>query len=107
MFDDELRDGDKEDTVQNLFENVLKIFDEHGIKHIFVSFVSLVALGQFPLDNVAFLLFLDVVKWFNCTDTRTVRYCDTSLKFFWLGKRLFGGKFLRFMGGPKNETSFL
>ena len=29
------------------------------------------------------------------------------MKFFWLGKRLFGGRFLRFMGGPKNETSLL
>jgi len=28
---DELRHGDKEDNIHNLFENVLKIFDVHGI----------------------------------------------------------------------------
>jgi len=47
VFDDELRDGDKEDNIHNLIDCMYII-------------LSLVAIGQFPLDNVAFLLFLDL-----------------------------------------------
>ena len=56
---------------------------------------------------MAFQLFLDVVKWYSCEDSRGMRYNDNTLRFFWLGKKLFGGKFLRFMAGPKNETDLL
>ena len=53
------------------------------------------------------MLFLDVVKWFDSEDIRSVRYNDTTMKFFWLGKKLFGGRFLRFMSGPRNETDIV
>ena len=36
-----------------------------------------------------------------------MRYSQTALKFFWLGKKLFGGRFVRFMSGLKNETDLL
>ena len=61
----------------------------------------------FPLDNVALSLFLDVTRWYASKDSRSMRYSDTTLRLFWLGKKLFGGRFIRFMSGPKNETDFL
>ena len=41
--------------------------------------VSLLALGKFPLDKIAFLLFLDVVKWFSLDNTSAI-YIDTVKK---------------------------
>ena len=37
----------------------------------------------------------------------SMRYSDATMKFFWLGKKLFGSQFIRFMSGPKNETDVL
>ena len=100
-------DRQSNDDIHEVLDEVLNIFNQNNVKEDFVSFFKLVSQNKFPMNNVAFILFLDAVKWFGSNDTRAVRYSDTSLKLFWLGKRLFGGKFLRFMGGPKHETSNL
>jgi len=96
-----------QDDIKELLESVLPVLEEQGVKNEILTFFQLVKERKFPLNNVAFTLFIDVVKWFNSDDTRCMRYSDTSMKIFWLGKRLFGGKFLRFMSGMKNETSVL
>jgi hypothetical protein len=36
-----------------------------------------------------------------------MRYSPSTLKFFWLKRKLFGGRFIRFMSGPKNESDIL
>lgn len=36
-----------------------------------------------------------------------MRYSPDTLQFFWVGKKLFGGRFIRFMSGLKNETQQL
>ena len=53
------------------------------------------------------MLFLDVIIWFNSNDVRQVRYNDTSLNFFWLEKKLFGGRFICCMSGPNNEADII
>ena len=80
---------------------------EHDITRQIVRFIELVKLKKFPLDIVALRLFLDTVNWFDQSDVRSMRYSTTTLIFFWLGKKLFGGRFIRFMSGLKNETDFL
>ena len=62
---------------------------------------------QFPMTNIAFQLWSDVVQWFGNTDTRQMRYSQESLKFFWVGKKLFDGRFVRFMSRMINETNLL
>ena len=68
----------------------------------YIYFHKLVSDGKFPLDNLAFLLFSDVVRWFGTeTAIYSMRYSE-EIKFFWkTGLRLFHGRFLRFMSGPK------
>ena len=64
----------------------------------------MLALASFPMDNIAFLLFLDVVKWHNSESTTLMRYeCPTVNKFWPIGYKMFHGKWLRFMSGPKNK----
>jgi hypothetical protein len=36
-----------------------------------------------------------------------MRYSPETMQFFWVGRRLFGGRFVRFMSGMKNETQQL
>ncbi len=63
---------------------------------------ELIHADEFPLDNIAFRLFVDVVSWYHNKSTTQMRYCDIT-KWFWrTGYKLFKGKFLNFMGGFKN-----
>ena len=39
-----------------------------------LSFMRLVKSGKFPLENIAFELFLDVVKWFSVENSSLMRY---------------------------------
>jgi hypothetical protein len=59
------------------------------------------------VNNIAFELFLDIVQWFDKDDSRQMRYSPSTPQFFWLGRKLFGGRFIRFMSGPKNESDIL
>lgn len=78
-----------------------------GKRETFITFLKLVSENKFPLTNIAFSLWCDVVSWYSTSDTRHMRYSADTLKFFWVGRKLFGGRFVRFMSGMKNETSFL
>ena len=58
--------------------------------------------GSFPFENIAFLLFMDVCRFLTCKITIRVGYSD-KVKHFWrIGYRLFHGKWLKCMSGPKN-----
>jgi hypothetical protein len=72
-----------------------------------LKFFKLVQEGKFPLNNIAFELFLDIVELFDKDESRQMRYSPSTLQFFWLGRKLFGGRFIRFMSGPKNESDIL
>ena len=96
-------DDIEDQSNQELLSDAIKVLKEHNVDNEVVTFLKLVSQKDFPLDNVAFQLFLDVVKWFDTEDVRSIRHNDTSMTFFWIGKRLFSGRFIRFiiMGGSK------
>ena len=50
---------------------------------------------------------MDIVEWFDKDESRQMRYSPSTLQFFGLGRKLFGGRFIRFMSGPKNESDIL
>ena len=61
----------------NLAPLVLNELAKHdGLDTALVSFFVLVANRQFPLDNISFLLWVEVVKWFSCVSTTQMRYTD-------------------------------
>ena len=53
-----------------LLSAVIDILEKAGREDILTKFLNLVTEGRFPLDNVAFSLFCDVVEWFAKEDTR-------------------------------------
>ena len=66
-------------------------------------FFKLLKQDKFPTNNISFLLFLDVVKWFSVENTCQMRYTTITRNFWQVGFRLFHGKFLNFMRGLGNQ----
>ena len=96
-------DPKMEASVVEVFQDVLDKLSDVGKKDKLLKFFKLVRDGKFPLNNIAFELFLDIVEWFDKDESRQMRYSQ----LFWLGRKLFGGRFIRFMSGPKNESDIL
>ena len=69
------------------------------------TFFKLLNENSFPLNNVAFHLFCDAVEFYENKGNQCIRYSDRSKTFWWTGKKLFHGKFLRFMGGLKETDN--
>ena len=55
-----------------LLSAVINILEKAERVDIITKFLNLVAEGRFPLDNVAFSVFCDVVEWFAKEDTRQI-----------------------------------
>ncbi|WAR24278.1 hypothetical protein MAR_037947 [Mya arenaria] len=63
----------------------------------------MVSINEFSLDNISFVLWTEVVKWFNCSSTTRMRYSSDTKLFWKLGWRIFGTRFVHFMGGFKSH----
>lgn len=99
---DEVKDPLLEEVIA-LIPNVLQEFRKHGQEKKFLLFMRLVESESIPLENIAWLLFLDVMQWFSLETTSQMRYSDTVKSFWTIGMLLFGHRFLHFLGGLKNK----
>lgn len=104
---EEKNEGEYE-IINSLLPTVIEEIKRSGKIEEYVASHRLVSVKKFPLNNIAYLLFLDVVRWFALEhSTSQMRYSD-EVKLFWRkGLRLFHGRFLRFMSGPKNSEDIL
>jgi hypothetical protein len=50
-----------------------------GKKDKLLKFFKLVQDGKFPLNNIAFELFLDIVEWFDKNESRQMRNSPSTL----------------------------
>ena len=64
------------------------------------SMMKLMADGKCPYDNIAFLMFEDVIKWFVSGDVRSMRYSEEVRRFWLTGAQLFGNNYIEFCRGP-------
>ena len=96
-------EGSIENEMADMLPSVLNEFSKHGLETDLLSFFQLVSENRFPFSNIAFLLWLEIVRWYRQGTSTTMRYMDQTKMFWKLGWRLFGGKFIRYMGGFKNE----
>ena len=88
-------DPKEEASVVEVFQDVLDKLSDVGKKNQLLKFFKLVKDGKFPLNNIAIELFLDIVEWFDKDESRQMRYSPSTLQFYWLGRKLFGGRFIR------------
>ena len=87
--------------ILHLMPKVLNKLQESGHIVEFCNFIRLVSEDKFPLRNISWLLFLDVVRWYSLQTTTQITYSEESMKFWKVLYRLFHGKALRFMSGLK------
>lgn len=67
------------EELTNLLPDVMNELSENGgLDQSFLTFFRQVKEKKFPLTNVAFLLWLEVVQWFNNASTTNMRYSDQS-----------------------------
>ena len=99
--------GDSDDSLVKkmveLLPTVLKTLSQYGKDIEMLQFFELVSENKFPLTNIAYLLWSEVVKWFKCKSTTQMRYSDETKTFWKLGWRIFGKRFVNFMGGYKSH----
>jgi hypothetical protein len=100
-------EDDPKEEASVVFQDVLDKLSDVGKKDKLLKFFKLVQYGKFPLNNIAFELFLDIVELFDKDESRQMRYSPSTLQFVWLGRKLFGSCFIRFMSGPKHESDIL
>jgi hypothetical protein len=60
----------EEASVVEVFQDVLDKLSDVGKKDKLLKFFKLVQDGKFPLHNIAFELFLDIVEWFDKDESR-------------------------------------
>ena len=87
--------------------SVVKAMKNAGQLETWVKLHRLIRNQTFPFGNIAFLLFMDVCKFWDNANSSSMRYSETVKKFWRIGYRIFHGKWLRFMGGPKHGGSLI
>lgn len=94
--------------IQSSLPAVIETLREHGQLDLYKKWCHLLAKKQFPMENICYLLFLDIVEWFSKPCTSQMRYINENTLNFWcVGYRLFHRKFIRFMNDPKSTGQVL
>lgn len=89
-------DSDELEEITELLPIVLGNLSRDGFDKMLLDFFKLVASGDFPMQNIAFLLWTEIVKWYKCKTTE-MRYSEATKTFWKLRYKLFGGRFICFM----------
>ena len=86
----------------NFLESLLMKLDNHGHLDDFMMLLKLLQSGEFPMDNIVFILLLERIWFQKCPNTVGMRYSDRTKLFWTVVYRLCKGSGLKFFSGPKN-----
>jgi hypothetical protein len=94
--DDESSDDEESKSTEDIsyLVSALRIRKpkKHGQSEYFKKWCGTVSENKMPLDNICYLLFLDVVEWFSKPTTAQMRYFQNETRQFWeVGYGLFRG----------------
>ena len=70
-------------TTRLILPSVSKELATIGKDHILTKFMVLDCAKKFPLTNIAFSLFCDVVLWYSLSETRCMRYSADIMQLLW------------------------
>ena len=87
--------------LQELAPDVAESMQRNNNLENWLELHELVAANEFPFYNICFKLFMDVVRFLRSKGSIT--YSNDTKLFWYIGFKLFHGRFLRFMGGPRNR----
>ena len=82
--------------------DALSMLQENGSLMDFTHFFKVLVDGKYPVDNIAFRLFLETVRWFSLDTTSQMTYWDDTKTFWKVAYKIMGDKFILFMSGLKN-----
>ena len=85
----------------NFLESLLMKLDDHGHLNDFMMLLKLLQSGEFPMDNIVFILLLERIRFQKCPNTVGMRYSDRTKLFWTVVYRLCKGSGLKFFSGPK------
>jgi len=85
------------EEIIEIIPGVLSKLGRRGLLTDFCNLLRLIHEDKFPLNNISFLLLLEVVRWYSLTNTSQMFYSSETMKFWKVLFRLFHGKALRFM----------
>ncbi|XP_053383231.1 uncharacterized protein LOC123562931 [Mercenaria mercenaria] len=88
--------------INRILPDVIKSLRDIDQLQNWLSFHQMIKEGRFPLENIAFHLFMDVCKFYSLGNTASMRFSPVVKRFWRIGYCLFHGKWLHFMSGPKN-----
>ncbi|KAL4228160.1 hypothetical protein ACF0H5_013594 [Mactra antiquata] len=94
IFDSPHSEDEHYDSIDTIIQKIPEVIDYlHSERQIemYTKFTTLLAERKFPLTNIAYLLFCDVVEWFSLDSTRTMRYSEDVKLFRNTGLKLFKG----------------
>ena len=91
-----------EDKLHEIFPQVLRELKLKGQLEAWEKMMTLIKDGEFPFENISYLLFLDVVQFLSLPNTSLMRYSETVKRFWTTGFKLFHGKFVHFLSGRKH-----
>ena len=86
---------------------VIEKLSESGLLYYFTLFLRLVEKNNYSLSNIALLLWLETVRWFSLESCQEMWHWEQTKRFWRAEYRLFHGKFLSFMSGPRGMGEFL
>lgn len=95
------------DEILKLIPTILSKLQKAGHLTEFCNLLRLIAADRFPLQNISFLLLLEVARWYSVDNTTKMFYSDQAMQFWKVFYRLFHGKALRFMMGIKSSGQIL
>lgn len=85
-----------------LLNTALEKLSVHGFKAELISFLELVSDDHYPLDTLVLPLFLETVRFYSLSSSTKMWWWPETMKFWRTCYRLFHGKVMALMAGPRN-----
>ena len=83
--------SDDLEELLSILPNAINSLKDVGMYTEWINYIRMLGSNEFPLKNIAHLLFLDVCRY-QCGNTISMRYSPPEIKHFWLlGYKLFHG----------------
>ena len=84
--------SDDLEELLSILPNAINSLKDAGMYTEWINYIRMLGSNEFPLKNIAHLLFLDVCRWYQYGNTVSMRY-SPEIKHFWLlGYKLFQEK---------------
>lgn len=89
------------DEIYNAIPAVIQTLKEYDQLELYRKWCCLVAENKFPMENICYLFFLDVVEWFSNCNSSQMRYLNENTINFWSWVQTIPSKIFKVYEWPK------